>query len=144
MLTNWMALSRSRMFNNECWLDQIFPVDFFGTLLEYDIWRPPPHWALNIERWYLRKDKYGKLKKNTLKVTMFDSKNIPDSQWPVSNIFGLYLRDLLLKIFWARKMFFFFKWVRILPEIDWYHYQGASPSPLCIVRHKILIKTPRS
>ena len=25
-------------------------------------------------------------------------------------------------------MFFFFKWVRISPEIDWYHYQGASPA----------------
>ena len=22
----------------------------------------------------------------------------------------------------------FFKWVRILPEIDWYHYQSASPA----------------
>ena len=39
-------------------------------------------------------------------------------------------------------MFFFFKWVRILPEIDWYPYQGASPAPSCIVRHKTLIKTP--
>ena len=28
-------------------------------------------------------------------------------------------------------MFFFFKWVRISPEIDWYHYQGASPAPTC-------------
>ena len=25
-------------------------------------------------------------------------------------------------------MFFFLKWVRILPEIDWYDYQGASPA----------------
>ena len=25
-------------------------------------------------------------------------------------------------------MFFFFKWVRISSEIDWYHYQGASPA----------------
>ena len=24
-------------------------------------------------------------------------------------------------------MLFFFKWVRISPEIDWCHYQGASP-----------------
>ena len=23
-------------------------------------------------------------------------------------------------------MFFFFKWVRISPETDWYHYQGAK------------------
>ena len=67
-------------------------------------------------------------------------KNIHDSQWTVSNIFGPYLRDLPLKIwqiykkcsnsvnFWARKMFFFFKWVRISSEIDWYHFQGASPA----------------
>ena len=32
-------------------------------------------------------------------------------------------------------MFFFFKWVRISPEIDWYHYQGASTAPTCIVCH---------
>ena len=83
-------------------------------------------------------------------------KNIHDSHGTVSNSFGPYLRDLLLKIweiyekcsnsvnFWARKMFFFFKWVRISPEIDWYHYQGASPAPMCIVRHQKLIKVPTS
>ena len=26
-------------------------------------------------------------------------------------------------------MFFFLKWVRILPEVDWYIYQSASPAP---------------
>ena len=36
----------------------------------------------------------------------------------------------------------FFKWVRISPEIDWNHYQGASPAPKCIVRYQTLIKTP--
>ena len=41
-------------------------------------------------------------------------------------------------------MFFFFKWVRISPEIDWYHYQGASPAPACIVRHQTMIKAPTS
>ena len=83
-------------------------------------------------------------------------KNIHDSHGTVSNSFGPYLRDLLLKIweiyekcsnsvnFWARKMFFFFKWVRISPEIDWYHYQGASPAPTCIVRHQTMIKAPTS
>ena len=83
-------------------------------------------------------------------------KNIHDSHGTVSNSFGPYLRDLLLKIweiyekcsnsvnFWARKMFFFFKWVRISPEIDWYHYQGASPAPTCIVRHQTMIKPPTS
>ena len=30
----------------------------------------------------------------------------------------------------------FFKWVRIFPEIDWYHNQGTSPAPLCIVWHQ--------
>ena len=39
--------------------------------------------------------------------------------------------------FWARKMFFFFKQVRISPEIDWYHYQSANAAPNCIVRHRI-------
>ena len=42
----------------------------------------------------------------------------------------------------TRKMFFFFKWVRISPEIDWYHYQFASPAPTCIVRHQTMTKTP--
>ena len=39
--------------------------------------------------------------------------------------------------FWARKMFFFFKQVRISPEIDWYHFQSANAAPTAIVRHRI-------
>ena len=39
--------------------------------------------------------------------------------------------------FWARKTFFFFKQVRISPEIDWYHYQSANAAPNGIVRHRI-------
>ena len=39
--------------------------------------------------------------------------------------------------FWARKTFFFFKQVRISPEIDWYHYQSANAAPNSIVRHRI-------
>ena len=38
----------------------------------------------------------------------------------------------------------FFKWVRISPEIDWYHYKGTIPAPTCIVRHQTLIKSPTS
>ena len=38
----------------------------------------------------------------------------------------------------------FFKWVRILPESDWYHFLGASPAPMCIVQHKTLKKTSTS
>ena len=34
-------------------------------------------------------------------------------------------------------MFFFFKQVRISPEIDWYHYQGANVAPTGVVRHRI-------
>ena len=61
--------------------------------------------------------------------------------WYYCKHFSPIFEDLLLKIweiyqrcsnsvnFWARKMFFFFKWVRISPGIDWYHYQGASPEP---------------
>ena len=37
-------------------------------------------------------------------------------------------------------MFFFFKWVRILPEIDWCHYQGANPAPTRIVRHRTMTR----
>ena len=28
------------------------------------------------------------------------------------------------------------------PEIDWYHYQGVSPAPTCVVRHQTMTKTP--
>ena len=38
--------------------------------------------------------------------------------------------------FWARKMFFFLKQVRIPAEFDWYHYWGPSLALLGIVRHK--------
>ena len=30
--------------------------------------------------------------------------------------------------FWGRKMFFFCKWVTILPEVDCFNYQGSSPA----------------
>jgi len=74
-------------------------------------------------------------------------RDIHNSHDTVSNIFGPYLRDLLLEIlkiykkcsnsvnFLARKIFLFFKWVRISPDIDWYHHQGASPALTCIVWH---------
>ena len=35
-----------------------------------------------------------------------------------------------------------FKWVRISPEIDLYHYQGANPAYTCIIRHQTMTKTP--
>ena len=38
----------------------------------------------------------------------------------------------------------FYKLVKVLPEIDWHHYQGTSPAPTCIVRHQTLIKAPTS
>ena len=34
--------------------------------------------------------------------------------------------------------------IRILLEIDWYHYQGASTAPMCILRHQTMTKTPMS
>ena len=49
--------------------------------------------------------------------------------------------SLTRAVFEVEKCFFFFKWVRISPEIDWYHYQGASPAPTCIVRHQTMTKT---
>ena len=39
--------------------------------------------------------------------------------------------------FWARKTFFFFKQVRISPEIDWYHYKSANAAPPGIMRHQL-------
>ena len=38
----------------------------------------------------------------------------------------------------------FFRWVRILPEIDWYHYQGASPAPTCIVPYELSVTSEPS
>ena len=32
--------------------------------------------------------------------------------------------------------------IRISPEIDWYHYQGVSLAPMCLVRHQTITKTP--
>ena len=59
---------------------------------------PPPHTGLwTIGRWYIS-DKYGKFKKMPSKSRCLMVKNVHDRQWTVSNIFGPYLRDLLLKI----------------------------------------------
>ena len=30
----------------------------------------------------------------------------------------------------------FFKWVRISTDVDWYHHQGASPAPTCMLQMK--------
>ena len=41
-------------------------------------------------------------------------------------------------IFDVEKISYFFKQVRILPEIDWYHYQDANnAAPTGVVRHWI-------
>ena len=58
------------------------------------------------------------------------------------NFEGFIKNALTWSIFELEKCSFFFKWVRISPEIDWYHYQGASPAPTCIVRHQTMTKTP--
>ena len=58
-----------------------------------------------------------------------------------SNFEGFTNPALTLSIFELEKCSFF-KWVRISPEIDWYHYQGASPAPTCIVKHLTMTKTP--
>ena len=81
-----------------------------------------------------------------LKFVCLMVRNIKDSHGSISNIFSPYLRDLLLKIIQIYKKnaltgsifelkICFFKWVRISPEIDWYHYQAASPALTFIVRH---------
>ena len=56
------------------------------------------------------------------------------------------MRDFLwntptLSIFELEKCSFFFKQVRISPEIDWYHYQNANAAPTGIVRLRHRIKT---
>ena len=51
-------------------------------------------------------------------------------------------KPLTRSVFELEKCSFFFKWVRISPEIDWYHYQGANPAPTCKVRHQIMTNTP--
>ena len=79
-------------------------------------------------------------------------KNIHYSQWIVSNIlvriwkifhwkFERYTKNALDQSIFEHEKCFFFKWVRISPEIDWYHYQGASLEPTCIVRHQTITKT---
>ena len=80
--------------------------------------------------------------------------NTHDRRDTVSTNFQPYLRDLLLNFerssenaltrsfFDLEKCSFFLKWVRILPEIDWYHYQGASSAPTCIVWDQTMTKTP--
>ena len=47
------------------------------------------------------------------------------SGWPDASPWTVRCRSPNVQI--ACQCSFLFKWVRILPEIDWYHYQGASP-----------------
>ena len=54
-------------------------------------------------------------------------KDIHDNHETVSNIFGPFLRDLLLKI---REIY-----ENGLTWPVFYHYQDASPAPSCIVLH---------
>ena len=55
----------------------------------------------------------------------FSLKNLRDFLW----------NALTLSIFELEKRFFF-KQVRISPEIDWYHYQSANAAPTGIVWHQ--------
>ena len=45
------------------------------------------------------------------------------------------LRDFLCQFLRGKKIFF--KLVRILSEIDWYHYHSANAAPTAIKRHRI-------
>ena len=49
------------------------------------------------------------------------------------------LKSFTIEIFQLENVFFYI--ARILQEIDWYHYQGASPAPMYIVWHQTLMKT---
>ena len=76
------------------------------------------------------------------KIIQFDDQNNHSSSKNVSKIYVLYLRDFLwnaltLSIFELEKHYFFFKQVRISPEINWFHYQSGNAAPTGIVRHRI-------
>ena len=58
-----------------------------------------------------------------------------------SNFEGFTNPALTLSIFELEKCSFF-KRVKILQEIDWYHYQGASPALTCIIWHQTITNTP--
>ena len=107
----------------------------------------------SIGRWYLVTKRENL--KMASKLLCLMGKNIYNSKWTVSTLlvriweiyywkFDRFTRIALTRSVFELEKCFFFKWVRISPEIDWYHYQGASPAPSCIVRHKTLIKTPTS
>ena len=52
--------------------------------------------------------------------------------------FSLFSNSSISVNIWARKMFFFFKQVRISPEIDWLCYQWAMPAKMRIVPAKLV------
>ena len=53
----------------------------------------------------------------------------------MQNFRDFFSNALTLSIFELEKRFF--KQVRILPEIDWYHYQSANAAPMAKVRDRI-------
>ena len=83
---------------------------------------------------------------------ILDPKKVPSENVFVQQKFGT-KKILGHKRFWAPEKFqseknccplilIGIKWVRIFPEMDWYHYQGACLAPTCIVQHQTLRKTP--
>ena len=54
--------------------------------------------------------------------------------------FERFIKNALTQANFELEKYFFFKWDRISPEIDWYHYQGASVAPMCIVQHQTMKK----
>ena len=59
-------------------------------------------------------------------------------RFSLGNLRGFRQHALTLPIFELEKGSFFFKQVRILPEIDGHHYQSANVAPTAKVRHWIV------
>ena len=120
------------------------PKDSCGHLVP-----PPPHTGLwNIGIWHFDPNRSfwsqmdPKLFNLTLTIITVAPETFQRFMFCIWEIFFEYFQRFSLKWsnfvnFWARKMFFFFKQVRISPEIDWYHYQSANAAPTAIVRHRI-------
>ena len=70
-------------------------------------------------------------------------KPIPSLIWFSMIFYGKHkklFKSALIRSIFEQEEWSFFQWVRISPEINWYHYQNASLAITCIVRHQKLIK----
>ena len=71
-----------------------------------------------------------------LAVELFKTFSAVSERFTIENLRYLLNTSLTWSIFELEK------WVRIVPNIYWYHYQGAIPAPMEIVRHETKLTTP--